>query len=308
MKFLCMGDLQLRVTIPVNRIDNFFETQDRKIDWILNTAKEEKCEYILQPGDFFDSWKIPHFLERYIIEKLKKNKIKMIAVYGQHDLRYHSSDRKNTPLAVLEAAKVVSVLAEDNKEPFIVIPGSISIYGCSWKEQIPKINKKILGIHILLMHKMIIDKVEGWEKNFMGVQELFDTTEFDLMVTGDNHKGFAYSDGERHLINCGSLLRSDIDQKEHEPYVYIYDSTTRKMKGIPIPIEPFKAVMNISKAEEEKEEDERLGVYIKSLKKDVKLTGLNFKDNLFHYIKENKIVGGVKNILNELMEKHGHTL
>lgn len=295
MKILVSGDWHLKVTKPENRTDDFFETQDKKLTWLLEKAVEEKCSYILQPGDLYDSFKIPHSLERYVIQKLRKYKIKVLTVFGQHDLRYHSSDKMNTPLAVLEAAKVVRIIRNEEEQ----IADNIYIYGVSWGEDIPEIlsNKHT---NILLMHKMVIDQKEGWEKEGVGVQDLFKNN-FDLMVTGDNHKGFAFSNKEQHLINCGSLLRSNIDQEKHEPYVYIYNSDDHTIKGFPIPIRPFKSIMNIKGAEKEKKENEELGALIKGLKSDAKLTGLDFKKNLDEYVRSSKLGKGIIGILNEIM-------
>jgi len=297
MKILITGDFHIRHTTPKNRIDDFIAAQDRKLNWILEAAEENKCEYILQPGDFYNSWKIPHHLERYVISKLKDYyKVKIITIFGQHDLRYHSSDKKNTPLSVLEAAKVVAIVKND--EPIVNV--SFTLYGVSWKEEIPIIKDKN-ALNILLMHELITEEGKGWEKKKIKVHSLFEKTTFDLMVTGDNHKSFAYSDGKRHLINCGSLIRSNIDQNEHEPYIYIYDTDTNKVKGMPVPVEPFAAVMNVEKAKREKKENEDLGAFVKGLKDDVVLTGLKFKNNLYSWVKENKIKKGVCNILDEVM-------
>ncbi len=325
MKLLITGDWHIRISSPVNRIDDFFAAQHRKINWVLDKAIEENCRYILQPGDFYNTWKIPHHLEVYIIGTLKAylrkhtSSVTIITIFGQHDLRYHSSDRKNTPLSVLEAAKVVTI-AKD--KPIELIPilakgqKQIHVHGVSWKEEMkpyyyydssnikrlmPDHHSLPLGINILLMHDLISEEGKGWEKKKTKVHSLFDQTNFDLMVTGDNHKSFAYSDGKRHLINCGSLMRSHIDQAEHEPYVYIYDTETNKMKGMPVPVEPFAVVMNVEKAEKEKKENEDLGAFVSGLKDDIQLVGLDFKNNLPTYMKANKIRKGVWNIMDEVM-------
>lgn len=305
MKLLLTGDLHLRHNAPKNRMDDFVKTQWRKLSWILKQSEEENCSYILQPGDFYNTWKIPHSLEKVVIDTLKKHKIKIITIFGQHDLRYHSSDKKNTPLAVLEAAKVVTTTK--NNAPILLLNTTntiVNVYGVSWKEEIPTHLKQ--GINILLMHELIVEESsKGWEKKKTKVHSLFEKTEFDLMVTGDNHKSFAYSDGERHLINCGSLMRTNIDQNEHEPYIYIWDSETNKIKGIPIPIEPFAVVMNVEKAKKEEKESKELGAFVDGLNNEVVLKGLEFKENLYTYNEANKIRKGVVNILDELMDNGG---
>ena len=304
MKLLITGDWHICHNTPINRIDNLFKTQNRKLSFILDTAIEEGCKYILQPGDFYNTWKIPHHLERYVINKLKKySDVKILTIFGQHDLRYHSSDKKNTPLSVLEAAKVVTIIQNDTPICLNTMrtkeEKAVYLYGVSWKEKIP--TQLLNGINILSLHDLVTEEGKGWEKKKTKVHSLFDQTDFDLMVTGDNHKSFAYSDGERHLINCGSLMRSHIDQEEHQPYVYVYDTEINKVQGFPVPVEPFVVVMNVEKAKKEKKENETLGAFVKGLKNDIVLTGLDFKNNLWKYMKANKIRKGISNILNEVM-------
>jgi len=305
MKLLITGDWHICHNTPINRIDNLFKTQNRKLSFILDTAIEEGCKYILQPGDFYNTWKIPHHLERYVINKLKKySDVKILTIFGQHDLRYHSSDKKNTPLSVLEAAKVVTIIQNDTPICLNTMrtkeEKAVYLYGVSWKEKIP--TQLLNGINILSLHDLVTEEGKGWEKKKTKVHSLFEKTKFDLMVTGDNHKSFAYSDGERHLINCGSLLRSNIDQNEHTPCVFIYDSNKETIKKLNVPIEPFKAVMNVEKAKKERKKNEELGTFVDGLKNDVKLTGLDFKNNLIVYVEANKIRNGVNSVLKEVME------
>ena len=57
MKLLITGDWHLTDKTPRNRIDDYPKTQHRKISWMIGEAIRHRCEYILQPGDMFDSFK-----------------------------------------------------------------------------------------------------------------------------------------------------------------------------------------------------------------------------------------------------------
>ncbi len=64
MKFLITGDWHIRNTSPKRRLDDYWVTVRKKIDFIYSLASEEKCDFILQPGDFFDSHKASDLLKR----------------------------------------------------------------------------------------------------------------------------------------------------------------------------------------------------------------------------------------------------
>ena len=108
MKLLLTGDWHLRLSPPRMRKDIYFHTQFNKVQQIFEIAKQEKCHYILQPGDFFDGVDASDFVIQYYIKYLKGQDISILCVRGQHDLRYHSKNVENTPLAIM-AAEVAEV-------------------------------------------------------------------------------------------------------------------------------------------------------------------------------------------------------
>ena len=220
MKLLITGDWHLDEKKPANRIDNYFSTQTEKMTWIFDLAKEENVDAILQPGDFFNSFKVSHYLIRYWIQFFKRYNIHILTVPGQHDMRYHSSDISNTPMGILEAAGVIRVL--DNK-PTLLKPG-VSVYGAGWKQETPKGLQS--DLNILVTHRLVADEhFGGGTVVYDTPHHLLETTTYDLIVCGDNHKSFNYQAEPRTVVNCGSLMRSAIDQEFHFPVIYIYDTT-----------------------------------------------------------------------------------
>ena len=147
MKLLISGDWHIRQTAPERRLDDYWVTVMKKVGFIIDLANEEGCNFIIQPGDFFDSHKANDFLKRYMIKKLQWKKMKVLTVFGQHDLRYHSSDVRNTPLGVLYAAKVVYVAPHWEPLEF----SGIHIWGASWYEDIPKKVKDKDAFNILII-------------------------------------------------------------------------------------------------------------------------------------------------------------
>jgi hypothetical protein len=59
-----------------------------------------------------------------------------------------------------------------------------------------------------------------------------------LVLTGDNHQTFTFTDDRAVLVNPGSLLRLTVDQQEHHPAVFLWRHEDAVLKRVPV---PFKA-------------------------------------------------------------------
>uniref|UniRef100_A0A6M3L645 Putative calcineurin-like phosphoesterase n=1 Tax=viral metagenome TaxID=1070528 RepID=A0A6M3L645_9ZZZZ len=308
MKLLITGDWHITDKTPVNRLDDFPKTQEDKIDWILQTAIDNDCNGILQPGDIFDSSRASDYLKQFWIEKFRQweERLTICTVFGNHDLRFHGSNTENTPLMVLHKAEAIIIL----QDKVMHLDDDIYIYGCSWGQDIPK-KQNFSGTHILLIHKMLIDEKLWPGQEAQGAKAFLLNSEFDIIVSGDNHQSFMVDSKDKFLINCGSLMRDSIDQEDHKPHIWIIDTTPLDVKHpkpgqvvrtkIDIPIKPFKEVMNVEKATEQKEKNKELETFIESLKNDVKLEGLDFPQNLEKYMKENELEEQTTAIIKEIM-------
>ena len=264
MKLLIMGDFHLRFKKPAMRLDeNYFQTQRGKVEWILNLAGATNCNFILQPGDFFDGVDVPDFVKQSYIRLFKEKNIPILTVAGQHDMRYHSRRLETTPISVMEASGVVQILG---RKDWLGKGKPIIFYGASWGEEIPEIKDKE-KINILLTHRMVIDNEKLWfgQENYTTAKQLLKDYDFDLIVTGDNHQSFICENNQRYVVNCGSLMRANIDQAKHKPVVYVYDTETRELEKHFIPVEPAKKVLDLSKAELIKTRDSKLEKFVDSL-------------------------------------------
>jgi exonuclease SbcD len=309
MKFLITGDWHLDTYSPRNRTDNYFESQFEKVKWIFELAQAEGCDFILQPGDMFNSHKASDFLKQHYINYLIVEKeylaTELCTIFGQHDLRFHSSDKKNTPLAVLNSAGALRLIANDEPYACEYDKQRIFIYGCNWGEEIPPVDDRE-GVHVLLIHKLVVEDIEGWERHYISTENMFRFSDHDIIVCGDNHLSFMAEKFDeigqtRLLFNCGSLMRSRIDQAKHEPKVYIVDICDLQYEEHKIPVKPIEEVMNVEKAEQEKERNEQLEAFVSKLTGDVNIEGLDFLRNLETYIAENEVESPVKDFINEVV-------
>lgn len=310
MKILALPDLHLTDKTPENRVDNYPETQEAKMDQIFRIAHEEEIDIVCQSGDLFDSDKASDYLKQkwipYIKNRFTENE--WLVVFGQHDLRYHSRNKKNTPLRVLESAKTLTILGS---EPYMY--ENYDFYGCSWGEEIPKIHNED-AVNILVIHKMFVMDKKAWQSQKLKEDELANTFmkthPFDIVISGDNHQHFCWSDGKgRFHINCGSLMRNRIDQVNHKPSVYVIDTKERTAKRILLDVAPFEEVMDMEEAKNEKEKDKKLKAFIDKLPDNIEIKGLKFEENLSDEVEELKALKdeevfdeGVEDMINEIME------
>lgn len=292
MNYLVTGDWHITDKTPENRIDNYPETIIKKITWILEMADRYNA-VVLQPGDFFDSPKIPYALFSRIYDLLTEMPCNFICVAGQHDLRYHTSI-ENSPLYALNTTQALTLLQGNDV--------SLNCWGAGWGEEIPK-PEELASYKILLTHRMVVDD-KLWEKQegHIYARNLLKKNDYDVIVAGDNHKFFIEEYKGKILFNMGSLMRSNIGQVDHQPKIAIWFSDNKEYKIFDVPIEPSSKVFQISKAKKKKEVDAKMEAFVDGLSQD-KDMGLDFEENLISTMKKNNIKQSVQNIILKAMEE-----
>jgi DNA repair exonuclease SbcCD nuclease subunit len=281
------------------RVDkDYFSVQVDKVRQILQLAKENSA-IVLQPGDFFDSVDTPFFVVQYYINLFREYDVPIFCVRGQHDLRYHTRAVENTPLAVLEAAGVVNVISRFH--PYW--EDGVVVYGCSWGEgEMPEPGDD-RTVSILILHAMVVHREPLWPGQTDYIFSHYlprQYSGYDLFVTGDNHRHFV--DGK--VINCGSLMRSSIDQLNHRPVVYLYDTEQRRLKQYYLRVAPSKEVLNLGEAKEERERNEKLEAFVQSLS-NVEDLGLDFLGNLSAAMQSKRVDKGTREIIREVLRDLG---
>lgn len=226
IKLVAVGDLHLRKSSPLMRKDDYFETLKNKLAFILEEAQKEKASAVIFPGDVFDRFDAPYSLVEYAIRVFSSYDLTYLFVFGNHDLRYHTSDKVNTPLGVLvagigaEKAKVLDSI------PFYISSKtgrSIALYGASWGEAVPTVVKDDSYGAILVTHWPITVEQIPWEIPNLVTANAFmqQHPDYDLFITGDNHNLFTVTNDKsgQDLINLGSVGRQTIQQLEHVPSI-----------------------------------------------------------------------------------------
>lgn len=297
MKFLCLPDMHIDGDRPVNRIDNYWETVKKKLVFAFDVANNYRADAVLSPGDFTNTPSLSWIEFSDIVNMFNKclADIEFYCCFGQHDMRYRT--KANTALmGFYYAVSKFYILEQSITKNKVIMDDTVTIYGCSYNDEIPEIvNDK--RFNILLIHRMIIDK-KLWSKqtDYEPSNLFIRDNPFDLIISGDNHQQFeAKTPGGRWLFNCGTMMRNKIDMIDYKPYMIIFDTNTKQHERIYFPIEPASKVFRMEKVAEEKERDEKLEAFVSGLSSQKELS-LSFEDNLIKYIAENHVDEGVARI------------
>jgi DNA repair exonuclease SbcCD nuclease subunit len=281
MKILCGPDLHIRATAPEHRIDDFVAAQKHKIKWLLKLATKNRCKMVLFPGDLTDHSRLPYYIVDHYIRIFKnfaKDTFIILTVRGQHDMLYHV-ESQNTPYSVMDAGGAISHVGGTSH----LYDTTIGISGVDFDGEIQEVVWDLVRgqINILLIHKMFVDdKLWEGQEEYERANIFLTKNKWDLIVSGDNHQHFMFQSKGRFHVNCGSLMRQNIDQKDHQPVVYIYDTEDKTLAPHYVPIDPIEDVMDLDKAETKKERSRELEVFVEKMAEETEITGLDFLGNL----------------------------
>lgn len=310
VRLLAVGDLHLRSTIPTVRKDDFLAAMDQKLDFIFETAKNERVDVVVFPGDIFDKSNPPHGLVEYAIRKFKDSGLVFLFVYGQHDLRYHTLDKKNSPLGVLVTAlgKNAHVLCEDPLD-LIAQDVRVHVYGSSWGESIPEVlssakitkEKPIGNYDVFVLHRPVtVDKLPWTHEFLLPVEELRELCpEVDAFIVGDNHKRFVDVSSTQPIVNMGSVLRQTADQQYHMPGITLLTFTARDVLTKTIDIPTVSDVFEISESHDSTR-DQKMCALASMLQKDFN-SEMSFREHMDIVMRSMQPCAAL-NILIEAME------
>ncbi len=297
MKILLTGDWHITAKRPENRIDDYYQAIKRKITFIFETAKENDIITILQAGDMTDSpimsWAT--FIDLYELFG-QYPEIDIYTIFGQHDLKF-----RNTGSTALNSLATVCKnihLLSNGILPLNLVGKDTFAYGSSYGENVPEITTDGF-FNILITHRMMIqDKLWEGQEEYTQAGSFLRANAFNVILSGDNHQGFIVDSKlqKKHLFNPGSLMRSKVDQLEHEPFIIIFDTDTSTYEKIMVPIEPADKVFNIEKVVKEKAKDQNLEAYVSGMLESKEI-GLKLEDNLNTFMDKNQTEQSVREIL-----------
>ena len=284
---ILMSDPHLRLDVPVCRSEAEFEpTQWMKLNFISDLQRIHNCP-VLCGGDLFHHWKASPELLSKTMQWLPRN---FHTIYGQHDLPQHSLLNKDkSGIFALETAGALTVLP-----------------GVHWGQDPEKASKvldymnddedyTVMQRRILVWHKMNYQGKMPWPgcTDPKAGKLLRKFPEYDLILTGDNHKPFTEEYENRILVNPGSLMRQSADQADFRPRVYLYYAETNTVEAVYIPIQS--GSVSRDHLERSSERNARISAFVEKIEGEW-LSGLDFETNLEEFFKANRVRSQTKEI------------
>ena len=287
MKFINISDIHIRFDTPICRTDNFLESFLDKLLFIKELQEKHNCP-VLCNGDLFNNWKNDNEVLSEFMPYLPK---KLYTVAGQHDLRYHRiEDIRKSSIWTLREAGLLDILNFN----CIGFSHGVHVYGKSWNEPCRNIISKDM-INILVTHEFTyLENNEPFpDCGSNTAQKLLRDTNFDYILTGDNHQQFVYEKDGRFVVNPGSLMRTSIDQKEHTPACFLIDTEKNTVEKILIPIK--KNVIS------DEHRDNEIDVYIEKTQ-DTEYSEIDFETELDRVLNQKNVKKEVKTEIYKSME------
>jgi DNA repair exonuclease SbcCD nuclease subunit len=278
MKIIFTSDWHLREDTPINRKDDFKITLFEKARFILQYALDNNIKSIFNAGDIFHRPRPSLELINEAIELFKEfSYVDFYLIPGNHDLVNHS-------LGYLKKSAIYTLSCSCSN--IILVKSEL--------DTIARVTDEISMIHSLIFEKEI--KIPGIV--YTTASNILEKCKTEILISGDNHQSFIYnSDDGKMLVNPGSLMRSSISEKDKEPCFYVYDTETKKINKVLIPIKK-----DVFKDVEKKEESDLFQSFIHKLQSEKELD-LNFDLALQNFCKKQKVRSGVLGIINEVMEE-----
>ena len=294
---IIVGDIHARDDQPPCRLDNFWETQIRKFQWLKNLWEDNGRPAVLQPGDLFHRWKSSPQVISAVMNRLPP----MVTIPGnpgKHNY-YNQEGFERDALNVMVSAEMGWEVLVDSDlhlyKNFDLVPGL-------WGLDVPKITPGHTKA-ILLTHRMILDGPAMFEGE-NGLDFLKRNTGFDLIITGHNHKPMEFAldtkSGPKFLINPGSFTRQTASET-HAPRVYLWWADGNRLEPVYVPID--KDVITREHIDQDKARDERIAGFVETLANSTIDITIDFMKNIINELHTNKVREAVKQRVMEAVEE-----
>lgn len=209
-KLLVTGHWHLRDSQPVSRKDNAFETQFKKVEWVLKTANNVRVDGIVHCGDIFHKWDVSFSVLVRLAHLLKTYDRRLLIIPGSHDLNGHQEE--GTAFQLMKKLQCFVALDEGGIKVNNVILYGIPL-GKYEKDTFMFKEKEKDFWHIIVTHFMLTPNPVPFEHTLLRNV----STNADLVIGSDIH--FPYREGK--FVNPGCLVRWSIAEKDIKPIIVV---------------------------------------------------------------------------------------
>ncbi len=237
MKILIIGDIHFRIITPVSRLEvDMSNVFIDKFNEIKRIASRYKVDLIVCTGDVFHKARSSKETER-LAEKCFRilKDYDIVSIVGNHDMIANTmTDIHLTSISLLEDLKSMS--------HFRVLPDGIAFQDSSLHIKanhygnndfvVDKELKKIYENNIVVTHSMITQGYMPYKTTDTEDVE----TDFDLLISGHNHRTVYHKDDSKVIYNPGALIRLTSEDKDmiRQVEVGIWDVESKQLTRVPI--------------------------------------------------------------------------
>lgn len=309
-----LADIHLSLKPPIWRSaeDNWLEAQARVLREVSTLQKLYECPVICA-GDIFDrnrkiadGWDAPAELINFALDELPDN---MYAIPGQHDLPNHQYENihRSAYKTLVECHKIKNIAPRgivhlDSERLFLFgVPPGYEISSIDDSDDIRREFVKIAVVHDYIWMKGYSYPDAPDEKRLSQFKYNSKADKFygyDVVVYGDNHKGFTTYGGQTIIFNCGTLMRRKSDEIDYKPQVGLL-LESGKVRSYYLDTSQDKY---IEKEQERVESNLDMGEFFEELEKLGK-TALDFKEAMKQFLHSGRTSVEAKEIILKAMEK-----
>jgi DNA repair exonuclease SbcCD nuclease subunit len=299
---IAISDLHLSLTAPACRADkDWLKTQA----WTLEQVKDLAASLqqgsrnvplpVLCAGDVFDRWNPPAELITFALRCLP---IGMFCVPGQHDLPNHRiEDVHRSGYGVLSETEHIKDLCS---APYLT-EWDMTLRGFGWGQKIkpPATHSSNFPIKIAVIHRYVWadDAKYPDAPEDANIHHLPGIADYDVVITGDNHKSFSARKGRCNVFNPGTFIRRKSDEIDHEPCVgVIYSDGTVKRKKLDTSLDKFH-----SDAEHREEVALDMKRFIDGLEK-LGEHGLDFREAVKNHLRKDDVKPETRKMILQALE------
>jgi predicted phosphodiesterase len=299
-KLILLSDMHLVAENPKARLDDLTEIQFDKVRYVFSYVRENSIDAILQAGDMVDikrSWGLLSRLSQFYREEAPCS---IYTVRGQHDAYYRDMSNEKTVIGVLTSAALLHHLGHA-----VPLAKSVYGYGVDYGQEPPKPTTR--GVNILVIHKQILmSKIWKQQNDHDYAPEFLRAhSDYDLILCGDAHQRFVFTDGDRHICNTGPMLRLEVSKQmmRHSPGFFVYDTSRLSLKWVVIPHALASAVLSRQHIEEAQARQMSFKKFIDGVS-NVAQTGKSpFLHNLRMLLRQGKASNTVKDLVYAKLEE-----
>lgn len=304
-KFLYFQDGHVKGKNSINRLGDFFSDWLIKFDELLEIAKKNKVEAIIDGGDLFDSPMVSYSVCDAIVDRVEKAKMRYICLFGNHAERYHSKEHSyDTTLAhILRRSKYFEYL-----ETTVGVGKDYVIQGIEYSHTVEE-NIKDKGIflqavspkawRIAIVHAFICPKPFPYASHVV-CDDI--KTNADLVLVAHYHKVWEKKVADTQYLDIGCFGRNSITEADIKPSCVLLDTEERSYKVIPLKSAKKGAdIFDLAKIEELKASDVNMENFIKSLES-VQFQGQNIESIIKDIATKENIPQEVVSLIMQKME------